>query len=901
MSPSRDTREQGAEGAPAPDSPQARALQLVALANTLCDEGRAVEAEDMARWVLSQSPNMPGAQTALARARLEQGHAHEARTILEGVVAKHPAFFSAHRWLAEVLVRLGDWPRASEVLLRAEVLSPGQPRIAALVQQVMGSAPSPQPPPLQPGSSAPARATGRHTTYEGPGVPSELPPPSPQPPALGPPRTTGRQPTYDGPAVPSTVNPRGAGVREPSPPAPRVAGRTTGGRAVEPSPAAPPLGPRHSSGRLPSSDGPPYDPAAPVNPRATGSHSVGRSDLSPSAPPLADPPARPRRPTYEGPAVAPHVGQFSLPSPSAPPLQPEPVTPPAPIVRVTPPLGVHAAGGTAALPATGSLSGLPPLPGTAALPQTRGNTPTRRQAYPAPAPGDRRRRFFRRLRAIFAVDALTAWARRHPWVALVGAGLALFAAAAFLGTWFLRLSAPRPSVVTGPAPFEPSAVPALRTGALTELTAIVAADARQRVRVPDAAVSRALLAEALLATEYDRPARPELIPWVDELVSKVPGRVPDELAAAQVLLRLAHGDRAGAAATARSLGLASAAAPVLRFAEGRLLQREGDGGAAGARLGDVTSGSFVPGKLLAAELMLDRGDADGALELVHGVLQDSPEHPGAVRLLIEARHALGTPFVGAELKQIEASCAEAAGRVPSLEGICRLHTALDLRRTGNRRAALKAALTVAQVAPADPRLLALDAQLLANIGATADAAALVAQASDFADPRLPPLAWARAAVALATDRRAPLPGGPPPSEEARLIASRSAFVGVRRIPGSVLPASSPLLKTDGDLRWMSDGARARGKRGARKLTRSVRIHYGTRPPGPVAAFVAGTLARRAGERPLAQAWLSQSLDGHGDACRAATLYRLSLRDAGKNPLLNAKLQRAIGHLNCDRK
>jgi hypothetical protein len=84
------------------------------------------------------------------------------------------------------------------------------------------------------------------------------------------------------------------------------------------------------------------------------------------------------------------------------------------------------------------------------------------------------------------------------------------------------------------------------------------------------------------------------------------------------------------------------------------------------------------------------------------------------------------------------------------------------------------------------------------------------------------------------------------------------------------------------------------------MAAKVRSRYGGHPPGPVASFVAGTLARRAGQKPLARTWLSQSMDGHGDACRAASLYRISLREQGHNPKLNAPLQRAIGKLGCDR-
>src|SRR6185436_1934629 len=112
----------------------------------------------------------------------------------EQVVARNPAFFTAHRWLAEVLVAIGDYPRASEVLLRAEAISPGQPRVAELIQVVMGApregpavtGPAPTVPPRRatskqmPVVTAPTAATippgrRRRKTYEGPVVKEDSP------------------------------------------------------------------------------------------------------------------------------------------------------------------------------------------------------------------------------------------------------------------------------------------------------------------------------------------------------------------------------------------------------------------------------------------------------------------------------------------------------------------------------------------------------------------------------------------------------------------------------------------------------------------------------------------------------------------------------------------------------
>jgi hypothetical protein len=224
---------------------------------------------------------------------------------------------------------------------------------------------------------------------------------------------------------------------------------------------------------------------------------------------------------------------------------------------------------------------------------------------------------------------------------------------------------------------------------------------------------------------------------------------------------------------------------------------------------------------------------------------------------------------------------------------------LQARRAGQRDRAQQEALAAGEIAPPEPRVLASIAQLLVNTGATVEAKVLIRRADVLADRRLSPLAWAKTGAALATDRKVSIPPGTPPGPEARLIAARASFVGPR--PGGP-PPPLPAAVTEGDrdLCWVSDAARVRGERAALAMASKVRSRYGGRPPGPVASFVAGTLARRAGQKPLARTWLSQSMDGHGDACRAASLYRISLREQGQNPKTNAPLQRAIGKLGCDR-
>jgi hypothetical protein len=78
------------------------------------------------------------------------------------------------------------------------------------------------------------------------------------------------------------------------------------------------------------------------------------------------------------------------------------------------------------------------------------------------------------------------------------------------------------------------------------------------------------------------------------------------------------------------------------------------------------------------------------------------------------------------------------------------------------------------------------------------------------------------------------------------------------------------------------------------------VQYRRRPPGPVAAYVAGTLAKSDEEDELARVWLGKALYGHGDACRAAHLYAVVLKKIGRNPAASGRLQRAMGKLECVR-
>jgi hypothetical protein len=796
MTRTTDPRTTGVTGenAPVAANPQARAMQQVALAHGLCDQGRAAEAEDLCRWVLTQFPNLASAQVALGRSRFEQGHLQESRAILEATADRHPAFFSAQRWLAEVLVRAGDWPRASEILVKAESLSPGQPRISELVRQVMGGAPAP-PPRTDPASIPTAPPDSGPTSFQ-------------------------RRRTYLGPAV-ADVPPAGVPPSGPSAPAP-----------------APAL--------------PPAVPAAPLR---------GPGFAATATMPLPPPPVP--------------ANQASLSGPSSP-GNPNLFTGPAP---------------TSTRSERSSSS--------ARAPAAHGNTPTRRQPYPVPPdvaglrPGLLPSLSLARAR-------LQAWARHHPRVALLTAAVALFIVAALTVVLLASrgprgtTSLPREDEVPG------AALPPMQAADFDELVSVVKRDRRVRASRPTASVSRALLAEAFLASEYGRPAALESEEWADEMATTAKGdEVPEDLQAARVLFRVARGARASGVTVARATGLIQSPTPLARFAWSRLLTRGGDHRGAVAHLADAGASPFLPARLLLAELRLDAGDPATALPLIRGVLKEAVDQPLAIQQLIEVSHALGRPLSDEDAGRVDRACKRAEGRVPTLSAVCRLHEGLLARRSGQRDRAQQQALAAAEIAPPEPRILAGIAQLLVNTGATVEAKVMIRRADGLSDRRLSPLAWAKAGAALATDRLVPIPPGTPPGPEARLIAARASFVGPRP-GGAPPPLPDAATDADRDLRWVADGARVRGGRAALAMAARVRSRYGGHPPGPVASFVAGTLARRAGQKPLARTWLSQSMDGHGDACRAASLYRISLREQGHNPKLNAPLQRAIGKLGCDR-
>jgi hypothetical protein len=103
---------------------------------------------------------------------------------------------------------------------------------------------------------------------------------------------------------------------------------------------------------------------------------------------------------------------------------------------------------------------------------------------------------------------------------------------------------------------------------------------------------------------------------------------------------------------------------------------------------------------------------------------------------------------------------------------------------------------------------------------------------------------------------------------------------------------------DEDLRWFAAAARTAGPGPAVRFAKELREDAGQTRKGPVAAYLAGALARWGGRRHLAKLWLAQALEGHGDACRAAALYAGVLAELGRDPHKDEGLRKAVERQRC---
>jgi hypothetical protein len=202
---------------------------------------------------------------------------------------------------------------------------------------------------------------------------------------------------------------------------------------------------------------------------------------------------------------------------------------------------------------------------------------------------------------------------------------------------------------------------------------------------------------------------------------------------------------------------------------------------------------------------------------------------------------------------------------------CAWRGATRARLTGDRARAQALAITAADRAPADPRLLAQIATMLAELGSVDRASVVLARADRLTAPETPALAWARLAVALGRGQSAPRPTvPPPPAPEGPLLEARVALAS-----GGI----GALIEIDNQLG-------AAGQDPDRPHVAMLTQALATETPGaagPVAAYVVGLRAHLAGDLPDAAEQLSHALSGHGDACRAAGEYVAVLRTLKRKP------------------
>lgn len=115
-----------------------RSTAFVSLGHALCDAGRTVEAEEVARDGLLQHPRLVSGQVVLGRALLEKGRPREAQDVLIEAARANPESGEVFRWLGAALLRKGDVPRARPILEYAEELLPGDAGVGDLLTRSGG-------------------------------------------------------------------------------------------------------------------------------------------------------------------------------------------------------------------------------------------------------------------------------------------------------------------------------------------------------------------------------------------------------------------------------------------------------------------------------------------------------------------------------------------------------------------------------------------------------------------------------------------------------------------------------------------------------------------------------------------------------------------------------------------
>jgi len=430
------------------------------------------------------------------------------------------------------------------------------------------------------------------------------------------------------------------------------------------------------------------------------------------------------------------------------------------------------------------------------------------------------------------------------------------------------------------------------------LAGLARAQARARhliVADPDdlEAVAALAFASAVLAVDYGFDTADE----VQKLLARSPvasahaDAVVAMSAAARALLLLARGDRDGAERVATAAAKIAPGAPYPLYALGRARARAGDlpGAARALEAALIEAPGFTLAEVAWSETQLDAGEAQAARDTLSRTLARSGDDPRATLLLGEAERALGSDTPPDTSKVCATSTArrdDASPRWPPpvIRAACHLAQATHDRSAGHRAQALTHAEEAARLVPAEPRLLAATAKLLAELGPVDWAAGLLGRARRLAAAEAPALAWAGAAVDLGRGRTPALPAGPRPADpETRLLMARIALSagGVGALRAALKAFDENTMKRDADLSllaqlFVNDSSRDRA-RDPRDTSGSLPPVGTTPPTDPWRAYLDGLRAELAGNLPDAAASFGRALSGHGDACRAAGEYLATLR------------------------
>lgn len=431
------------------------------------------------------------------------------------------------------------------------------------------------------------------------------------------------------------------------------------------------------------------------------------------------------------------------------------------------------------------------------------------------------------------------------------------------------------------------------------LQGLVRAQARARhLLIADAgdreAVATLAFTSAALAVEYGLEAGGEVQTLLARYrdASGTSDEVAGLVAAARALLLLGRGDRDRAVRVAMTAAQAMPGAPHPLYALGRIRARAGDlaGAVHALEAAIVRTPGFTLAEVTLAEARLDSGDAQAARAALLPVLARSGDDAQAMLLLEEAERALGVggaprapcdkvksahQDLGSDRSDVRTAWRPLAAAV---RAGCELAEAARARVEGRRSEALGHAEAAGRLVPAEPRLLARTALLLAQLGPVDFAAGLLERARRLAAPQAPALAWAEVAVELGRGKTPALPPGPRPADpETALVVARAALsaagVGAMRSALASLPRAA--RDHDADLAALgrillvpSDGAAVPGAPAPADAAGE---------GDPWRAYLDGLRAELAGNLPAAAKGFARALSGHGDACRAAGEYRATMR------------------------